>query len=138
MSKNKKIVFALAGLLLLFLCYSVQVAQKTETRRETIKAIQKQKVESAEKIKIVSWKWYADKDFGSNGAIIYNVEVENISDDYIQIVKINFTSYDKSGKICASDFAFINAIAPHSKKSTKAYADYYGTEENAKISIEVP
>lgn len=85
---------------------------------------------------ISDWTWDSDASFGSDGAVIWTVEVQNKSDKYIESVKVGFTSYDNAGKIITSSFGFIKAIPPGTKRSNKSYADYYGTEKNAKVDIQ--
>jgi hypothetical protein len=66
-----------------------------------------QNLETAE---IVDWNWSSDPDFGSNGAIKWNVQVRNKSAKPMSLVKVEFTTYDKAGKLIASDFTYVQAI----------------------------
>ena len=85
---------------------------------------------------IQDWRWYKDSDFGTDGAVRWVVEVENTSTRTIHQAEVQLTTYDESGDVVSSDFGIVNSIAPGDSASTKEYADYYGTEEKARVRIE--
>jgi hypothetical protein len=86
-------------------------------------------------VTIKDWNWYADGDFGTQGAVIWTVEVQNNTSAYVQSVKVNLTTYDKAGQLITSDFTFVDGIPPGGSRSTKSYATYFGTEGKAKVNI---
>jgi len=86
-------------------------------------------------VKIESWNWRPDSDFGTRGAVVWNVNVRNLTNQYIESVRIELTTYNASGKLITSDFTFIRAIPPGATRSEKGYADYYGTEEGASAQV---
>lgn len=87
------------------------------------------------RIQVTTWSWDKDRDFGTDGAIIWNVEVENNTNEYISRVKAEITIYDYDGQITTSDYTYVKNISPFGKSSTKSYADYYGSEYKANIKI---
>jgi hypothetical protein len=44
-------------------------------------------------------------------------------------------TYDSSGKLVSTTFQFVSAIPPGETRSAASYADYYGTEIDAKIQV---
>lgn len=85
--------------------------------------------------KIINSTWSADPEFGTKGTIKWAVEVKNISDKHIQNAKVEFTTYDKSGKLVSSDFSYVSAIPAGESRSKESYADLYGIEETAAFKI---
>ena len=90
---------------------------------------------AASSAKLSDVNWSADPSFGTGGSIIYNVEVTNTSNRNIDLAKVEFTTYDKAGKLVTSDFTYVKAIPAGGKRTDKSYADYYGTEENAQAVV---
>jgi hypothetical protein len=86
-------------------------------------------------VKLDDWNWSANPDFGGKGAIVWHASVRNVSDKYVESVKVELTTYDASGKLVASDFTYVDAIPPGETRSKEGYADYYGTEGNATAQI---
>ncbi|MEJ2182731.1 MAG: SH3 domain-containing protein [Nitrospirota bacterium] len=84
---------------------------------------------------IENWNWYKDPSFGTRGAVIWTVEVRNNTNNYVELLKIEFTTYDAKGNIITSDFAYVEGLSPGGTASTKSYATYFGKEEKAKIRI---
>lgn len=84
-------------------------------------------------VEIADWNWHADPPFGTHGTIKWNVEVHNKSTRNIRSVKVDFTTYDKSGKLVASTFAFLEAIPAGATRGTNSFADLYGTEKTASV-----
>jgi len=84
---------------------------------------------------IADWNWQKDPTFGGRGTIKWNVVVRNKSDQNIRNAKVEFTTYDKNGKLVASTFAFVDAIPPGQSRSTNSFADFYGTEVTAKTQL---
>jgi hypothetical protein len=84
---------------------------------------------------IVDWSWQKDPSFGGRGTIKWNVLVRNKSSQNIRNVKVELTTYDKSGKLVSSTFAFVDAIPAGQSRSTNSFADFYGMESTAKIQL---
>jgi uncharacterized protein YraI len=87
-------------------------------------------------VEIKDWRWYSDPDFGTSGAVRYVVELQNNTDQYISSVRIGLTTYDSDGRIVDSDFTYVQSLTPGGTSSTESYADYYGTEDRAKIQVQ--
>jgi len=85
---------------------------------------------------IVSWNWQKDPGFGTDGAVIWNVEVRNNTSQYVSLLRVNFATYDANGRLIESDFTYVRGLSPGGTASTKSYATYYGREERARISID--
>lgn len=86
-------------------------------------------------VEIVDWNWRSDPSFGKDGTIHWNAEVRNLSQRYIENVRLELTTYDAAGRLVASDFTYVGAIPPGGARSDKAYADYYGTEKRAELRV---
>jgi hypothetical protein len=86
-------------------------------------------------VKVDDWNWGADPEFGSRGAIKWNVNVRNVSDRYVQSVKVELTTFDRANKLIASDFTYVDAIPPGGTRSVEATGDYYGNEANATLQV---
>jgi hypothetical protein len=86
-------------------------------------------------LEIASWNWRADHDFGTKGAVIWNVELRNNTDRYIDYVRVEFTSYDKNDQLITSDFSHVSGLAPGGTAATKAYATYFGRESKGRVRI---
>jgi len=84
---------------------------------------------------IAGWNWHKDPNFGTHGAIKWNVEVQNKSTRNISSVRVEFTSYDKTGKLVTSTFAYVHAIPSGQTRSDQSFADLYGTEDRANVRI---
>lgn len=84
---------------------------------------------------IAEWNWRKDPNFGTRGTIKWNVQVRNKSSENIRTVKVEFTTYDKGGKLVASTFTYVSAIPPGQTRSSESYADLYRTEERANVQI---
>lgn len=85
---------------------------------------------------VQDWRWYTDPDFGTDGAVRWVVEVENTSSRTIYQAEVQLTTHDESGDVVSTDFGIVNTIPPGDSASTEEYADYYGTEEKARVRIE--
>lgn len=98
-------------------------------------ATQPSAVDNLSSAKIDDWNWNADPSFGGKGAVKWNVTVRNVSSRPIEHVRVDFTTYDKAGKMIATTFTYVNAIPPGQSRSENSFADYYGTEEKAQTVI---
>lgn len=86
-------------------------------------------------VEIEDWNWGADRNFGVDGAVIWNVKVKNKSSRYISMVRVEMVTYDKDQKMISTNHTYVNAIPPGESRSSKAYGDYYGTEHNAQAQV---
>jgi hypothetical protein len=84
---------------------------------------------------IVSSNWRADPEFAGGGAVIWTVEVRNTTGVQLEAVQVEFSTYDAAGKVIAADFAFLDPIPPGETRTGEGFADYHGTEANAKFQI---
>ena len=84
---------------------------------------------------IVSWNWYFDLSYGIDGSVIWDVKVRNNTGSYVEHLKIEFTTYDDSGKILTTDFTYVSDLSPGGTGSAKAFAPYFGREKRATIRI---
>jgi hypothetical protein len=84
---------------------------------------------------IVDFNWRKDPTFGTRGTIKWNVQVQNKSSQNISAAKVEFTTYDRSGKLVASTFTYVSAIPAGQTRTTESYADLYGTEQRANVVI---
>lgn len=85
--------------------------------------------------KISDWNWNADPDFGTHGAVKWNVAIFNSSSRAIASAKVDFTTYDNHGKMIATTFAYVEAIPPGQTRNENSFADYYGTEKKASVVV---
>jgi hypothetical protein len=86
-------------------------------------------------VEITSSNWRADPDFGIDGAIIWTVEVLNTTDHSISGVRIDFSTFDGSGKILTADFTFVDSIPAGGTRTAQSFADYFGTEASVKFQV---
>lgn len=84
---------------------------------------------------IVSSNWRVDPEFGGDGSVIWTVEVRNTTGAQLDAVQIEFSTYDAAGKILAADFAFLDPIPPGETRVGEGFANYHGTEANAKFQV---
>jgi len=84
---------------------------------------------------IEDWNWGADSSFAGRGAVIWNVKVKNKGSRPLSMVRVEMVTYDKSQKMISTDHTFVTAIPPGESRSSKSYADYYGTEHTAQAQI---
>lgn len=86
-------------------------------------------------VEIADWNWRTDAGFGTDGAVIWVVELRNNTERYIESVEVRFSTYDSSGGIITSTIAFVENIPPGGTGSEESYADYYGREERGRIQV---
>jgi Protein of unknown function (DUF2939) len=109
-----------------------KAAKEMATTTPVVPAYRSQNLAAAE---IVDFNWHKDPNFGTGGAIMWNVQVRNKSSTNIESLKVEFTTYDAAGKVIASAFTYISAIPPGQTRADESYADLYNTENNAKAII---
>lgn len=86
-------------------------------------------------VEIVSWHWTPDPGFGVDGAVKWTVQLRNQSNRYIDNVEVELTTYDAAGNLITTHSTYVSAIPPGGTRSDESYADYYGTESNARIQV---
>jgi hypothetical protein len=86
--------------------------------------------------KIVSSNWDVEPDIGETGAVHWTVEVQNTTSAELELVNVDFVTYDANGKIIIVDNAVVGPIPPGQKRATEGFADLHGGEANAKFQIE--
>jgi hypothetical protein len=84
---------------------------------------------------IVSSNWRPDPDFGFDGIIIWTVEVMNSTATELESVRVDFVTYDASGKVVAADFTFVGPIPPGERRASQGFADYHGNEATVRFQI---
>ena len=87
-------------------------------------------------VEVSSWNWYKDPNYGTKGSVRWTVEVKNLSNKYIDRVKVKFATYDANEKIITSSFAYVKGLAPYGTSTTSSFMTYFGKEETASIRIE--
>ena len=86
-------------------------------------------------VRISDWSWEADPDFGTRGTIKWRVVVQNLTQRAIDNVKVDFSSYDRQGRLLTSTFTYVNAIPPGGSRTDESFADLYGTEVRATAEV---
>lgn len=86
-------------------------------------------------LEVTSWNWHADPDFGVDGSVVWNAEVQNNTGNYIEQVRLEFSSYDAEGNIVTQDTSYASGLSPGGTASTKGYATYYGQEDKGRLRI---
>jgi Divergent InlB B-repeat domain len=81
--------------------------------------------------KIISSNWKVEM-----GVVHWTVEVQNTTADELQLVNVDFVTYDANGKIIIVDNAVVGPIQAGEKASTEGFADLHGGESSAKFQIE--
>lgn len=90
---------------------------------------------SLSSVKVDDWNWKKDPSFGTEGTIRWNVKITNLSEKYVESVKVELTTYDQSGKLITTEFTFVNSIPPGDTRSKQSFANYYGTEQKASLKV---
>jgi List-Bact-rpt repeat protein len=86
-------------------------------------------------VRIVSNNWRADPGFGSDGAVIWAVEVENTSTFPLESAGVSIVTYDATGQILTTSMTFVGPIPAGQRRSSQSFADYRGAEANAIFQI---
>jgi len=84
---------------------------------------------------VVSWNWQKDPGFAGRGAVIWTVEVRNNTARYVNLLRVDFTTYDAAGNVIDSDYGYVEGLSPGGVRSLKGYATYFGREERARIQL---
>lgn len=85
---------------------------------------------------IVSWNWYTDSSFGTDGAVVWNVQIRNNTNKYITNLKVEFTTYDAGGSLIDTDYTYVSGLSPGGISSAKSYATFFGKEQKASIRVD--
>ncbi|MEQ8682952.1 MAG: SH3 domain-containing protein [Cyclobacteriaceae bacterium] len=86
-------------------------------------------------IEIVDWSWRTDPSFGTDGSVIWVVQLRNNTSSYVDMVKVEISIFDKQGRLTETDYTYVKGLSPGGTASDKSYATYYGTEEKASIRV---
>lgn len=87
-------------------------------------------------VNLDDWNWTIDPSFaGGRGTIKWTAAVRNTSDRPVARVKVEFSTYDESGRLLASGFTYLTGIPPGGTRTQQSYADYYGTEKTADAQV---
>jgi hypothetical protein len=84
---------------------------------------------------IVSNSWQVDPASSETGAVVWTAEVRNTTGAELELVQVEFSTYDAAGKIVAVDFAVLDPIPAGGTAVAEGLADYRGTEASAKFQI---
>jgi hypothetical protein len=84
-----------------------------------------------EAAKIVSSNWKAEM-----GAVHWSAEVQNTTSGELQLVNVDFVTYDANGKIIIVDNAVVGPIQAGGTATAEGFADLHGGESSAKFQIE--
>lgn len=87
-------------------------------------------------VEIADWNWRTDPDFGTDGTVRYTVEIRNNTSQYIDQVRVEFSTYDAQGNLIESTFTYVSGLSPGGTASESGFATYYGNEEKAKIRVD--
>jgi hypothetical protein len=90
---------------------------------------------SLSSVKVEDWNWKKDPSFGTEGTIRWSVKIKNLSEKYVESVKVELTTYDQSGKLITTAFTFVSSIPPGDTRSKQGFANYYGTEQKASLKV---
>ncbi|HEX8365340.1 MAG TPA: FxLYD domain-containing protein [Allosphingosinicella sp.] len=86
-------------------------------------------------VRLSDWSWEADREFGTRGTIKWRVAVQNLTQRAIDNVKVDFSSYDRDGRLLTSTFTYVHAIPPGGSRTEESFADLYGTENRASAVV---
>jgi hypothetical protein len=89
----------------------------------------------ADVAEVVDWNWRPDPAFADTGAILWDVEIRNISSQDIRFVSVNFFAHDANGNQVTTDEALVVSIPPGETRTGKGYADLHGTEATGTIQM---
>jgi hypothetical protein len=84
---------------------------------------------------ITSFNWRVDPEFGSEGAVIWVVDVLNPTALTLELVRVDFSTRDAAGTILSSDFTFVGPIPPGETRASESFSDYTGQETTADFLV---
>ena len=88
-----------------------------------------------EGVEVVSSAFYPQPEFGLEGAVIWVVEVRNVTSQLIESVEVDMTTRDAAGAALASGLTFVGPIPPGETRVGQSFADYVGTEATADFQV---
>ncbi len=83
-------------------------------------------------VEIVSWDWYIERKWQ---LVTWVAQVRNNTRRYIEIVQLEFTTFDARGNILDTDVGFAQSIPPGGTASVKGLATYRGGEHKARLRV---
>jgi hypothetical protein len=86
-------------------------------------------------VEVVSSAFYPQPDFGVEGAVIWVVEVRNVTSQLVETAEVDFTTRDASGGVLAFGSTFVGPIPPGETRVAQSFADYLGTEAGADFQV---
>ena len=86
-------------------------------------------------LQVVSSAFYPQPNLGTEGAVIWVVEVRNVTSQLIESAEIDFTTRDAAGGVLASGLTFVGPIPPGETRVGQSFADYLGTEATADFQV---
>jgi hypothetical protein len=86
-------------------------------------------------VQITKSAFHPDPTFSDEGAVIWVVEVKNVSALTVESARVDFTSHDAAGAVLASDFTFVGPIPPGETRAGKSFAGYTGTEASVDFNV---
>lgn len=86
-------------------------------------------------VEVVSSAFYPQPDFGVEGAVIWVVEVRNVTTRLIETAEVDFTTHDASGGVLAVGSTFVGPIPPGETRVGQSFADYLGGETTADFQV---
>ena len=86
-------------------------------------------------VEVVSSAFYPQPEFGDEGAVIWVVEVRNVTSQLIESAEIGFTTRDAGGGVLASSSTFVGPIPPGATRVGQSFADYLGNEATADFQV---
>jgi hypothetical protein len=84
---------------------------------------------------IVGSNWRVDPEFAGEGAIIWTVEVQNTGAAELELVRVDFVTYDANGQILEHDFTFVEAIPPGQTRAAEGLAELRGNEASVNFQV---
>jgi hypothetical protein len=84
---------------------------------------------------ITSFNWRADPEFGTDGAVIWVVDVLNPTALTLELVRVDFSTRDAAGTILSSAFTFVGPIPPGETRASESFSDYTGQETTADFQV---
>jgi uncharacterized repeat protein (TIGR02543 family) len=86
-------------------------------------------------LEVVSSAFYPEPVFGVEGAVIWVVEVRNVTSQLIESAEVGFSSRDAAGEVLAVSSTFIGPIPPGETRVGQSFAEYLGTEASADFQV---
>ena len=88
-------------------------------------------------LQIVSWNWLKLPDhYGpKKAAVEVVVQVMNKTDRNIGMAQLEFSTFDRKGKIVSTDVFYADAIPAGGSRAAGGYMASYGTETVAKVDV---